>query len=167
VSDRPEVRKVLEAEIRRSLAGVLRSTYADIVADLRKAGVQPGLSVRTTEGPGGGEHSRAAPFAADPARAPRQPTAHAAGLGGRARGPTGPAPGRWVRAAACRPGRRLRRDDGGAHGWPRHADRPRRAGDDGLLRRLAQAEPAGFDRSGAGSAASWPRRATARRWRPT
>ena len=67
VADRPEVRKVLEAEIRRSLAAMLRATYAEIVSDLRKAGVQPvSLSVRTTEGPGsssgGGEPSRAAAF---------------------------------------------------------------------------------------------------------
>jgi hypothetical protein len=50
VSERPEVRKVLVTEIGRSLGGLLRSTYQDIIADLRRAGVQPaGLSVRMTE----------------------------------------------------------------------------------------------------------------------
>ena len=47
VSDRPEVRKLLAAEMGRSLGGLLRTCYADIVVDLRQAGVQPlGLSVR-------------------------------------------------------------------------------------------------------------------------
>lgn len=50
VVDRPDVRKLLAAELGRSLAAVLRATYAEIVADLRKAGVQPvSLSVRTSE----------------------------------------------------------------------------------------------------------------------
>jgi hypothetical protein len=47
VSDRPEVRKTLATEMGRSLGGMLRTCYADIVSDLRQAGVQPvGLSVR-------------------------------------------------------------------------------------------------------------------------
>ena len=47
VSDRADVRKVLTTELGRSLAGLLRSTYPAIVADFRKAGVQPvGLTVR-------------------------------------------------------------------------------------------------------------------------
>jgi Protein of unknown function (DUF1631) len=47
ISDRPEVRKLLAAEIGRSLGGLLRTCYGDIVADMRQAGVQPlGLSVR-------------------------------------------------------------------------------------------------------------------------
>jgi hypothetical protein len=55
VSERPEVRKVLVTEIGRSLGGLLRSTYQDIIADLRRAGVQPaGLSVRMTEARSGG-----------------------------------------------------------------------------------------------------------------
>lgn len=50
VSDRADVRKVLTTELGRSLGGLLRSTYGDIVADLRRAGVQPmGLSVRNAE----------------------------------------------------------------------------------------------------------------------
>jgi hypothetical protein len=50
VSDRPEVRDVLRAELARSLADTLPATYGGIVASLRDAGVQPaGLSVRQTE----------------------------------------------------------------------------------------------------------------------
>ncbi|MDP1534150.1 MAG: DUF1631 family protein, partial [Rubrivivax sp.] len=50
VSERADLRKLLAAELGRSLASTLRKTYADIVADLRKAGVQPlGLAVRLTE----------------------------------------------------------------------------------------------------------------------
>jgi hypothetical protein len=55
VSERPDVRKVLSTELSRSLAALLPSTYAEIVADLRSAGVQPlGLSVRQRNAPGGG-----------------------------------------------------------------------------------------------------------------
>ncbi|MBA4177968.1 MAG: hypothetical protein C0505_15640 [Leptothrix sp. (in: Bacteria)] len=47
LSERPEVRKVLSGEFSRTLNAVLRQTYADILADLRHAGVQPlGLMVR-------------------------------------------------------------------------------------------------------------------------
>ncbi len=47
VSQRPEERKVLQAEIGRSLSSVLRTTYADVVGRLRAAGVQPlSLAVR-------------------------------------------------------------------------------------------------------------------------
>ena len=47
VSERPEVRKVLQAELSRSVGNELRSTYADIVSRLRAAGVQPlSLAVR-------------------------------------------------------------------------------------------------------------------------
>jgi hypothetical protein len=50
VSESPDVRKVLAAEIGRSLGGLLRSAYTEIVADLRRAGVQPvGLTVRNAE----------------------------------------------------------------------------------------------------------------------
>lgn len=50
VADRPDVRRVLERELNRSLTAVLRSTYADIVGEMRKAGIQPvSLTVRTTE----------------------------------------------------------------------------------------------------------------------
>lgn len=49
VAERPETRKVLSAEIGRSLANAMRQTYADIVTDLRNAGVKPvGLQVRQT-----------------------------------------------------------------------------------------------------------------------
>ncbi len=47
VSERADVRKLLSSEISRSLANLLRQAYGDIVADLRRAGVQPrGLSLR-------------------------------------------------------------------------------------------------------------------------
>ncbi|MDE1947863.1 MAG: DUF1631 family protein [Burkholderiales bacterium] len=50
VSDRPELRKVLIAELGRSFGTLLRTSYGEIVADLRQSGVQPaGLSVRGTE----------------------------------------------------------------------------------------------------------------------
>lgn len=49
VSDQPDVRKTLSTEIGRSLAHAMRQTYADIVADLRHAGVRPlGMAVRGT-----------------------------------------------------------------------------------------------------------------------
>jgi hypothetical protein len=47
VSERPEVRKVLQTEVARSIGSELRATYADIVSRLRNAGVQPlSLAVR-------------------------------------------------------------------------------------------------------------------------
>ncbi len=53
-SERMDVRTLLLSELGRVLALEMRATYAAIVADLRKAGVQPaGLSVR-----GSREHSR-------------------------------------------------------------------------------------------------------------
>ncbi|MCP5271732.1 MAG: DUF1631 family protein [Burkholderiaceae bacterium] len=49
VSDRADVRGLLQSELGRVLALEMRGTYAAIVGDLRKAGVQPaGLSVRST-----------------------------------------------------------------------------------------------------------------------
>ncbi len=57
VSDRPEVRKVLSTEIGRSLAHAMRHTYAEVVADLRKAGVRPiGLTVRNGPARSGSVH---------------------------------------------------------------------------------------------------------------
>lgn len=48
VSERNDVRKVLSAEYARSLGALLRNTYAEIIADLRQAGVQPaGMSLRS------------------------------------------------------------------------------------------------------------------------
>ena len=50
VVDRADSRKVLTAEFGRSLAGLLRTTYADIVGDMRKSGIQPvGMMVRNAE----------------------------------------------------------------------------------------------------------------------
>jgi len=54
VSDREDVRKLLSTEISRSLGALLRGTYAGVVADFRKAGVQPlGLAVRQRPGTSG------------------------------------------------------------------------------------------------------------------
>jgi hypothetical protein len=51
VSDRPEVRKLVMAEVGRALSGLMRTAYSDIVNDLRTAGIQPlGLSVRPSTG---------------------------------------------------------------------------------------------------------------------
>jgi len=60
VSDRAEIRTVLSAEISRSLAALLPAAYAAVVADLRKAGVQPlGMAVRNRpSAAGGGGDSR-------------------------------------------------------------------------------------------------------------
>ncbi len=59
VVERVDSRKVLTAELGRSLTGLLRATYTDIIADLRKAGVKPAsLTVRQTEG---GDPHRAGP----------------------------------------------------------------------------------------------------------
>ena len=56
LSERPEVRKVLNNEFSRTLNAVLRQTYADILADLRRAGVQPlSMMVRHRPARGGGE----------------------------------------------------------------------------------------------------------------
>jgi hypothetical protein len=47
VSEREDIRKVLSAELGRSFGGLLARAYADIVAEMRNAGVQPvGLMVR-------------------------------------------------------------------------------------------------------------------------
>ena len=55
-SERTETRKVLSAELSRSLSGLLPSTYADVLADLRGAGVQPrGMALRARPNRGDGE----------------------------------------------------------------------------------------------------------------
>jgi hypothetical protein len=74
VSERSEVRKVLQAELSRSIGGELRATYADIVSRLRAAGVQPlSLAVRqrSQRVPGG---------AAGPGAGEFEATGHALGL---------------------------------------------------------------------------------------
>lgn len=49
VSPRAELRKVLIAELGRTLTGLMRTAYADIVGDLRDAGFQPlSLTLRST-----------------------------------------------------------------------------------------------------------------------
>ena len=158
IADRPEVRKVLEAELRRSLATVLRETYADIVGDLRKAGVQPvSLTVRMQEGAGGvgGGHSRAAAL---------DSTSGAGTMGESQRGGLGAAPGGaggvgGGRAhAASNLGSLGPRSGPASLGGGVFGSGVRQGGgtpiglvDPGmmdLLRRLAQVEPAGFDTSG-------------------
>ncbi len=79
VSDRADVRKVLTTEISRSLGGLLRACYGDILTELRRAGVQPvGLTVRnrTPRAAGGGGFAGTDPGAEAEASRP-------SGLGGR------------------------------------------------------------------------------------
>ncbi|MCA0243203.1 MAG: DUF1631 domain-containing protein [Proteobacteria bacterium] len=161
-ADRPDVRRVLDGELQRSLAAVLRSTYAEIVSELRKAGVQPvSLTVRTTEsaggGGGGGEHahSRATPLDAKRGEADDG----GGGGGGRssAAGGLGPhsAAGRFEHGADARHssntghGSLRPRGSGGARGTPiGQVDASMME----LLRRLAHADAGSFDASGSGSA---------------
>jgi hypothetical protein len=50
VTNRPEVRKVLEAEFARTLSSTMPQVYTGVLTDLRKAGLQgAGMSVRVTE----------------------------------------------------------------------------------------------------------------------
>ncbi len=81
VTDRAEVRKVLGTELGHALAVAMRQTYADIVADLRGAGVKPiGLSPRrhprhaALAGVGGGDSGHA-PFQDSAARQPSRASA--------------------------------------------------------------------------------------------
>ena len=138
IADRPEVRKVLETELHRSLAAVLRSTYGEIISELRKAGVQPvSLSVRTTESPGA-EHSRAGALDG----LPRPRAAGETGRGGFASSREGSLSGAGALGPRSGPGGLPSRP--GARGTPIGQVEPMMMD---LLRRLAQAEPAGFDSS--------------------
>ncbi|MBK8529679.1 MAG: DUF1631 family protein [Rubrivivax sp.] len=148
IADRPEVRKVLDAELNRSLAAVLRNTYGDIISDMRKSGVQPvSLSVRTTDGRG--EHSRAGAFDARPI--------DRSGAGGRGStdsqrdarsstsGALGPRSSRAPLDAADTSRRASLSGRGPMRGTPiGQVD----AGMMDLLRRLAFSDPAGADVSG-------------------
>ncbi len=73
VSDDADIRKRLMADLGRSLSALLRATYAGIVSDFRKAGVQPvGLQVRP-RGAGGattvdGSDSQQAPLPSEASR---------------------------------------------------------------------------------------------------
>ncbi|MBX3637895.1 MAG: DUF1631 family protein, partial [Rubrivivax sp.] len=104
VSERPEIRKVLSAELSRSLRGLLPAAYADIVAGLRGAGVQPlGLTVRgrPARGPGGGDSVHGSSYdSAD--RALEDERMHS-GRGGAAQG-YGPASGYDSRLGGRRSG---------------------------------------------------------------
>jgi hypothetical protein len=158
IADRPEVRRVLDAELQRSLAAVLRGTYAEIVSELRKAGVQPvSLTVRTTESAGGGEHahSRAAPLDGTPPSSSRRDADEAGGG----------AAGRHSTSGGFAPhSARSRFEHSGSTG---HGGlRPRGYGSSGtrggtpigqvdpammdLLRRLAHVDAGGFESSGSG-----------------
>ncbi|HNU12085.1 MAG TPA: DUF1631 family protein [Rubrivivax sp.] len=152
VTDRPEVRKVLEVELRRSLAEILRSTYADIVADLRRAGVQPiSLSVRTQESPTAGAHSRAGALDAAGRGPDTGQSVHGAlgagrtGAAGSTMGGFGARSGPGAFGASTRSGHSSHGVFGSGRGTPIGHVEPMMMD---LLRRLAQAEPAGFDTSG-------------------
>lgn len=50
VTDRPDVRRVLEAELARSFAATMAQTYAALASDLRSAGLKAdGMSVRVSD----------------------------------------------------------------------------------------------------------------------
>ncbi|WP_312028374.1 DUF1631 family protein [Aquabacterium sp. J223] len=89
LSDRPDVRKLLSAEIGRTLATLMRQTYADIVAELRRDGVQPlGLALRgATAGDTG--NSRAGRFDGRDSRAGGLPRDSRHGPATGASGPSG------------------------------------------------------------------------------
>jgi hypothetical protein len=132
VSERPELRKVLAAEIARALAITMPAVYREIVADLRSAGVQPlGMAVRTTEGPGTemGRHSTGFGGVEKPADALAAEDSAALGLGseevpstrrghlssgrGSGHGPLGPAAGPASGAGGLRgPGAQAQRGGG-------------------------------------------------------
>ena len=95
VSERADVRKVLITEISRSLGGLLRSCYADILIDLRHAGVQPvGLTVRNraARGPGGSGGPAGLGFAPSGHGSDGEPSGHSAhsNFGRGSTGPGGP-----------------------------------------------------------------------------
>lgn len=154
IVERPEARKALDAELRRSLAAVLRSTYAEIIADLRNAGVQPvSLSVRTQGSGTTGEPSRAGALDGAPRSAAASGGDSSRGAFGGARsgssgmGSLGPRSGPATLGGAPlgSSGR------GGRGGTPIGHVEPVMMD---LLRRLAHVEPAGFDTSGFGGTGS-------------
>lgn len=109
VTDREDLRKLLAAEISRSLAALLRAAYGDIVGQWRRAGLEPASLAQRTRRPGsrpgpggdGGPSSTAASTLGGP-----EPSAHGS-LGGSAAGSLGAyaaqafhggphsGPGRW------------------------------------------------------------------------
>ena len=151
VADRPEVRRVLERELNRSLTAVLRTTYAEIVSEMRKSGIQPvSLTVRTTEDRGDpGRHG-----GADPGASGRSGDSTRSVQGGlRDAGPSAQAPlGPRSRSGSLGPRTRSGEPGGdpsarrtGSRGTPiGQID----AGMMDLLRRLTQVEPAGGDGGG-------------------
>jgi hypothetical protein len=134
VSDLPDVRRRLLAELGRSLAALLPPAYARIVADFRHAGVQPlGLRVRH-RGSAGPDTCRGAPDSHRGAM-PAENSRSGPGFDGRVR-PTAP-----VRLGPSRHGLETSTRSGGfvPHGMP-----PARVDSRlmHLLRRLVVIEPA-------------------------
>lgn len=111
VIDRADVRKVVEQELNRSLAAVLRVTYGDIVRDLRKAGIEPvSLTVRMHDSHGGhGPANGTGGSGADGESGPGGLQGHAAGTHGTAPG-TSPFGGAHASAAGTS-------SDGGHASW--------------------------------------------------
>jgi Protein of unknown function (DUF1631) len=84
VSDRADVRKVLSSELSRSLASLLRSTYADILTELRGSGVQPmRLAVRQRAAGAADSEQHSGRDAGAQARDPRADDGSVSGVGGR------------------------------------------------------------------------------------
>jgi hypothetical protein len=101
VSERSDIRQVLGAEMQRSLGPLLRQAYAEIVASLRDAGVQPmGLQLRQGQRPAtGGRDGAFDDSSAGPAsRAGRHDSRHDSRYGSQfgsryGTGPGGPSAG--------------------------------------------------------------------------
>ena len=96
ITDRPDQRKVLLAELGRSMAASLPETYAAIVADMRAAGLKPAMpAFRSSErGTGFGRTPAGSDTTSRPAGLDAgQPPAPRAAAGGRAPGRAGPAQG--------------------------------------------------------------------------
>lgn len=98
VSDRTEVRQVLAVEMARSFGAILRTCYAEIVADLRQAGLKPvGLQVRAADArrADGPPSTRDAVLDAVSAEVERRRVGAATTGGGRL-GPAVSGPGGWA-----------------------------------------------------------------------
>jgi|JRYF01.1.fsa_nt_gb hypothetical protein len=152
VSERADVRTLLQSELGRVLALEMRGTYAAIVGDLRKAGVQPaGLSVRSAA-----DHARHVSGYDSLRDEPDSLHGLPSGAGRYGSGPM---------TGASRQGSRYGSSLGGAHdGGSRHGGWATRSGGFGpggraggtfgqvdpqmmsLIRQLAHVEPAGLHR---------------------
>jgi hypothetical protein len=168
VSERPEVRKLLAAEIGRGLASSMPKVYGDIVADLRASGLQPvSLALRTGASPGHGhESSRHTSGYGNLSQSGDMGT----GGGSGSSGGQGPGGGAWQPSSG--PGGGASVHGGTPSGRGSTSGHPSGFGGGGtpigqvdaqlmtLIRRLASLGPAGFEQmsSGAGGefAASMP-----------